>query len=155
MATSAQLREQIAAGRWDGPLAALYGTAPQELARQRARYCAALEQFELYFGPGREVQVYSAPGRAELGGNHTVHQHGYGLAAAVSVLPALGAFYRGAAGNAPLPALVTELNSLLCGLLPRGRFVVAGTLTGGVAGVSMFIFLSPCLGRMSAPESIA
>ena len=41
MATSAQLREQIAAGRWDGPLAALYGTAPQELARQRARYCAA------------------------------------------------------------------------------------------------------------------
>ena len=35
MATSAQLREQIAAGRWDGPLAALYGTAPQELARQQ------------------------------------------------------------------------------------------------------------------------
>ena len=32
---SAQLREQITAGRWDGPLAALYGTAPQELARQR------------------------------------------------------------------------------------------------------------------------
>ena len=85
MATSAQLREQIAAGRWDGPLAALYGTAPQELARQRARYCAALEQFELYFGPGREVQVYSAPGRAELGGNHTDHQHGYGLAAAVTL----------------------------------------------------------------------
>ena len=85
MATSAQLREQITAGRWDGPLAALYGTAPQELARQRARYCAALEQFELYFGPGREVQVYSAPGRAELGGNHTDHQHGYGLAAAVTL----------------------------------------------------------------------
>ena len=85
MATSAQLREQIAAGRWDGPLAALYGTAPQELARQRARYCAALEQFELYFGPGRQVQVYSAPGRAELGGNHTDHQHGYGLAAAVTL----------------------------------------------------------------------
>ena len=45
MATSAQLREQIAAGRWDGPLAALYGTAPQELARQRARYCAALADY--------------------------------------------------------------------------------------------------------------
>lgn len=85
MATSAQLREQIAAGRWDGPLAALYGTAPQELARQRARYCAALEQFELYFGPGRQVQVYSAPGRAELGGNHTDHQHGCVLAAAVDL----------------------------------------------------------------------
>ena len=85
MATSAQLREQIAAGRWDGPLAALYGTAPQELARQRARYCAALEQFELYFGPGRQVQVYSAPGRAELGGNHTDHQHGRVLAGSVNI----------------------------------------------------------------------
>ncbi len=53
--------------------------------RQRGRYCAALEQFELYFGPGRQVQVYSAPGRAELGGNHTDHQHGYGLAAAVTL----------------------------------------------------------------------
>ncbi|MBP7483289.1 MAG: PAS domain S-box protein [Lacunisphaera sp.] len=53
---------------------------------------------------------------------------GHGLAAAVSVLPALGAFYRGAAGNAPLPALVTELNSLLCGLLPRGRFVAAAVV---------------------------
>ena len=85
MATSAQLREQIAAGTWDTALAALYGTAPRELARQRARYCAALEQFELYFGPGRQVHLYSAPGRAELGGNHTDHQHGYGLAAAVTL----------------------------------------------------------------------
>ncbi|MEI3223190.1 MAG: galactokinase family protein [Gemmiger sp.] len=53
------------------------------LARQRQRYADALEQFERYFGPGRQVHIYSAPGRAELGGNHTDHQHGYGLAAAV------------------------------------------------------------------------
>ena len=83
MATSAQLRREITAGRWDEALGALYGA--QQLQRQRARYCAALEQFELYFGPGRQVQVYSAPGRAELGGNHTDHQHGYGLAAAVTL----------------------------------------------------------------------
>ena len=85
MATSLQLRQQIAAGLWDDTLRALYGSAPAELCRQRARYCAALEQFELYFGSGRQVQVYSAPGRAELGGNHTDHQHGYGLAAAVTL----------------------------------------------------------------------
>ena len=77
MANSAQLRNEIAAGKWDDKLRALYGDAAQEICRQRARYCAALEQFELYFGPGRQVQVYSAPGRAELGGNHTDHQHGY------------------------------------------------------------------------------
>ena len=85
MATSAQVRRQIAEGAWDDALATLYGSAPQELARQRSRYCAALEQFELYFGPGRQVRIYSAPGRAELGGNHTDHQHGYGLAAAVTL----------------------------------------------------------------------
>lgn len=50
---------------------------------------------------------------------------GHGLAAAVSVLPALGAFYRGAAGNSSLSTLANELNGLLCGLLPRGRFVAA------------------------------
>ena len=85
MANSAQLRNEIAAGKWDDKLRALYGDAAQEICRQRARYCAALEQFELYFGPGRQVQVYSAPGRAELGGNHTDHQGGYGLAAAVTL----------------------------------------------------------------------
>ena len=83
MATSRQLREEIAAGKWDGVLAALYGAAA--ISRQRQRYTAALEQFELYFGPGRQVHLYSAPGRAELGGNHTDHQHGYGLAAAVTL----------------------------------------------------------------------
>ena len=83
MATSRQLREEIAAGKWDGVLAALYGAAA--LPRQRQRYGAALAQFELYFGPGRQVRLYSAPGRAELGGNHTDHQHGYGLAAAVTL----------------------------------------------------------------------
>ena len=85
MATSRQLREQIVAGRWDATLAALYGGSEEVLARQRSRYGAALEQFELYYGPGRQVQVYSAPGRTELGGNHTDHQHGYGLAGAVTL----------------------------------------------------------------------
>ena len=85
MATSAQLRKQILQGSWDDALAALYGADPAVLQRQHGRYAAALEQFELYFGPGRQVQVYSAPGRAELGGNHTDHQHGYGLAAAVTL----------------------------------------------------------------------
>ena len=85
MATSTQLRQQILAGQWDETLGALYGSAPAVLARQRQRYAAALEQFELYYGPGRQVHLYSAPGRAELGGNHTDHQHGYGLAAAVTL----------------------------------------------------------------------
>ena len=31
------------------------------------------------------MQLFSSPGRTELGGNHTDHQHGYGLAAAVQL----------------------------------------------------------------------
>lgn len=85
MATSAQRRQEITAGVWDGVLQKLYGSSEEMLARQRARWCAALDGFELYFGPGRQVRIYTAPGRAELGGNHTDHQHGYGLAAAVGL----------------------------------------------------------------------
>lgn len=85
MATSRQCREQIRAGEWDEALRALYGPQEPVLARQRRRYCDALAEFERYFGPGRQVHLYSAPGRAELGGNHTDHQHGFGLAAAVDL----------------------------------------------------------------------
>ena len=85
MATSAQRRQEITAGVWDGVLQKLYGPSKEMLARQRARWCAALDGFERYFGPGRQVRIYTAPGRAELGGNHTDHQHGYGLAAAVGL----------------------------------------------------------------------
>lgn len=85
MATSAQRRQEIEAGVWDSLLQTLYGSSEAVLARQRTRWCAALTNFERYFGPGRQVHLYTAPGRAELGGNHTDHQHGYGLAAAVNL----------------------------------------------------------------------
>ena len=85
MATSAQRRQEIEQGRWDDLLCGLYGEREEVLARQRARWCAALTEFEKYYGPGREVQLFSSPGRTELGGNHTDHQHGYGLAAAVQL----------------------------------------------------------------------
>lgn len=85
MATSQELSGQITEGRWDNALRALYGKEEAVLARQRQRYCAALACFEEYYGPGRQVRIYSAPGRAELGGNHTDHQNGFGLAAAVEL----------------------------------------------------------------------
>ena len=85
MATSAQRRQEIQSGVWDSLLSRLYGPSEAVLARQRVRWCAALAEFERYFGPGRQAHLYTAPGRAELGGNHTDHQHGYGLAAAVNL----------------------------------------------------------------------
>lgn len=51
---------------------------------QEARYIAALEKFEMLYGDG-DLSIYSAPGRTEIIGNHTDHQHGKVIAAAVSM----------------------------------------------------------------------
>jgi len=50
---------------------------------QPGRYKAALENFIENFGD-RDVEIYSAPGCSELCGNHTWHQRGKMLAAAVN-----------------------------------------------------------------------
>ena len=42
---------------------------------QRTRYAEALLQYIRLYGDG-EIEIYSAPGRSEIGGNHTDHQHG-------------------------------------------------------------------------------
>ena len=51
---------------------------------QKNRYMNAVKEFERIFGE-HEVEIYSAPGRSEIGGNHTDHQQGMVLAASVNV----------------------------------------------------------------------
>ena len=41
--------------------------------------------FAVSFGAKDNLMVFSAPGRTEIGGNHTDHQHGRVLAAAVNL----------------------------------------------------------------------
>ena len=45
------------------------------IAHQEERYVKAMAEYQKLYGD-REVEVYSAPGRSEVGGNHTDHQHG-------------------------------------------------------------------------------
>lgn len=54
------------------------------LEYQRNRYVAAVEKYISLYGDN-EVEIYSAPGRSEVGGNHTDHQHGCVLAAAINL----------------------------------------------------------------------
>ncbi len=54
-----------------------------EVNRQKERYCRAAKAFREMYPDREEVQIFSAPGRTEIGGNHTDHQHGCVLAAAV------------------------------------------------------------------------
>ncbi len=53
-------------------------------ALQEVRYANAVEEFKKAFD-GKEPQaIFSAPGRTEIGGNHTDHQHGEVLAASIN-----------------------------------------------------------------------
>lgn len=54
------------------------------LEYQRNRYVAAVKKYISLYGDN-EVEIYSAPGRSEVGGNHTDHQHGCVLAAAINL----------------------------------------------------------------------
>ncbi len=51
---------------------------------QIKRYVEALKKYEAIFGEA-EVSLFSAPGRSEVCGNHTDHQHGKVLAASVNL----------------------------------------------------------------------
>ena len=55
-----------------------------KLEAQRARYLHALDEFEKLFGDG-PVELFSAPGRSEVGGNHTDHQRGKVLACSLNL----------------------------------------------------------------------
>lgn len=48
------------------------------------RYCKAIDSFCELFGDA-ELALFSAPGRTEIGGNHTDHQHGCVLAGSVTL----------------------------------------------------------------------
>lgn len=85
MATSTELKQSIAAGQYDAAFRNLYGNDEKTVEVQRARYIHALDRFEHYFGTGRTVRLYSAPGRTEIGGNHTDHNNGVVMAAAVDL----------------------------------------------------------------------
>ena len=60
----------------------LYGNDPDILARQTARYKRLIETHIALFGK-TDPELFSAPGRVEIGGNHTDHNHGRVLAAAI------------------------------------------------------------------------
>mgnify|MGYP002731265224 CR=1 FL=1 len=83
MANTIELKQQIAQGEYDAAFAKLYGAdAVQE---QRKRYTDLIDEFEKKYGTNRTVRLYSAPGRTEIGGNHTDHNNGVVLAGSVNL----------------------------------------------------------------------
>ncbi len=83
MTPSLALIEKINGGQYDQKFAALYG---DDVAAQRVRYVDAVKGFVETFGePDTDLLLFSAPGRTEIGGNHTDHNHGRVLAGSVNL----------------------------------------------------------------------
>ena len=81
--TTEKMKELFKSGAYDELLMDIY-LDENKLAYQKQRYVAAIEQYEALYGAD-DVFIYSAPGRSEIGGNHTDHQNGEVLAASVNL----------------------------------------------------------------------
>lgn len=79
-----ELITAITNGEFDENLKAVYVT-DKAVEQQRQRYAEAIKGFGELFGFDREVSIMSAPGRTEVCGNHTDHNNGKVLAAAINL----------------------------------------------------------------------
>ncbi|MBO7218223.1 MAG: galactokinase [Clostridia bacterium] len=75
------VKELVSNGKADKDFALLY----QDVNAARERYILAADKFESIFGDRDNIRLISAPGRTEVGGNHTDHQHGRVLAGSVDL----------------------------------------------------------------------
>ncbi|MEG0911539.1 MAG: galactokinase family protein [Ruthenibacterium sp.] len=85
MSNTKELIQSIEQGNYDATFRKLYAQDEAVVLKQRARYCDAVMQFAKLYGEQRTVTLYSAPGRTEIGGNHTDHNNGIVMAAAVNL----------------------------------------------------------------------
>ena len=76
------LIKDIENGSLDSTLAHLYGS--DNLCAQKARYTEAINEFIAIYGD-EDVTLFSVPGRTEVSGNHTDHNRGCVLAAALDL----------------------------------------------------------------------
>jgi galactokinase len=83
MAKISSLIEKINGGQ--NPLfCELYGADAKVSKEQAERYANLMGDFKTVFGSD-DVQLFSSPGRTEIGGNHTDHNNGRVLAGAVNL----------------------------------------------------------------------
>ena len=85
--TTQELLQYVTTEEFKAKLLDIYVDA-ERMDYQVQRYQKAIEIFQGTFGAG-EASIYSAPGRTEVGGNHTDHQYGRVLAASIN-LDAIG-----------------------------------------------------------------
>ncbi len=80
-----ETKAALAAGEYNDKLKYLYSCGDDDVNPYIDRYIEAINGFEETFGKADEIALFSAPGRTEIGGNHTDHQHGCVLAGSVNL----------------------------------------------------------------------
>ena len=85
MNKTADVKAKLMSGQFDEQLAYLYACDKSETKKYADRYIEVIDGLEEIFGAANEVSRVSAPGRTEIGGNHTDHQHGCILAGSVNL----------------------------------------------------------------------
>jgi len=131
MAEMDQLIEKINSG--NHPLfREFYGPDTKVLQEQADRYCQLLKDFRSTYGTG-EVELFSSPGRTEIGGNHTDHNYGRVLAGAVNLDNIAVAAPNGSniirVKSAGYPEFQVDLTQLK---IDESQFYTSGSLVQGI-----------------------
>ncbi len=118
-------------------LAVLYGGGEDVLRAQTERYAGLIRAHRELFGDQGKIRLISAPGRTEIGGNHTDHNHGRVLAAAVNLDTLCAATPRDdmtvrfhSRGYAPITLDLDDLN-----VRPEERGTTAALIRGVASGM--------------------
>ncbi len=77
------LKNSLINGELDEALLKVYPC--DSLDFQKERHLKVFDTFVELYGENADVSMFSAPGRTEVGGNHTDHNHGKVLAAAINL----------------------------------------------------------------------
>ena len=80
-----QIKNALNSGAFDEKLAYMYACDKSDVKKYADRYAEVIDGYEEIFGKTDEIALFSAPGRTEIGGNHTDHQHGCVLAGSVNL----------------------------------------------------------------------
>ena len=75
MSVIADLIQSMEKGCFDESLKKAYHRFSEDKSKVYARFHDLLSGYGLHFEEPQNLRVFSAPGRVEVGGNHTDHQH--------------------------------------------------------------------------------
>lgn len=125
------IKQRILQGRFDAKFLELY-LDPSLLDYQKKRYVKAIEEFEKLYGE-QDAIVLSVPGRSEVAGNHTDHQHGRVLCCSINLdIIAIAAKAKDIAMVSDERKMFIPINRLECDEKQKrsSKNLIRGVLTG-------------------------